>query len=122
MSALSVVVTEDDPNVASLLLSSLEEHFGAPRLAGSLTELESSLPQEPVDVVIADLETIRLRDVTHITHELGVPVICVHRIPDEDMWTAALQAGALDICLRTDARAIVDAVQNYMRAGAITAA
>ena len=114
MNTLSVIIAEHDPSAARALMSFLDHHVGAVRLANSRTELESALPHEPVDLLIADLETVALDDVARITRDFHLPVICVHRIPDEDMWAAALEAGALDMCLRTDAGAILLAIRNHL--------
>jgi hypothetical protein len=38
----------------------------------------------------------------------------MHRVPDEEMWTAALDAGALDVCPESDGSEIVAAVYRHI--------
>jgi hypothetical protein len=64
------------------------------------------------DAIVADLETVSLADVASLLREYHVPVVCTHRIPDEDIWTAAMDAGALDVCGRLDVGAIVRAITD----------
>jgi DNA-binding NarL/FixJ family response regulator len=37
----------------------------------------------------------------------SLPIVCTHRIPDEQLWIDALEAGATDVCA-------VDDVQNVL--------
>jgi hypothetical protein len=39
----------------------------------------------------------------------GTCIVCTHRLADEEMWTAALSAGATDVCPSFDTRSIVTA-------------
>ena len=83
----------------------------------SLDELKSLLVRLPADAAIVDLETIGLNQVVDFRREFDLPVVCTHRVPDEEIWTAAMDAGAADLCARTDVAAIVRAI-NYTRAAA----
>lgn len=98
MQRLSILIAEHDPAIANVLASSLDRHFRTVRLVRTLDELRSAIPRQRIDAVVADLETVALNDVAQISRDLHVPVICTHRVPDEDMWTAAIDAGAVDIC------------------------
>jgi DNA-binding response OmpR family regulator len=112
MEVLNIIIAERDPAVAQILYSSLDRHFRSVRLARSLDELRSDIPRHRVDAVVADLETVALPEISQLRREFGVLVICTHRIPDEDIWTAALQAGADDVCANSDALAIVAALHR----------
>lgn len=113
MQALSILIAEHDPAIAQRLASSLDRHFRSVRLARSIEELKSDIPRHRVDAVIADLETVALDEVTQISRELHVPVICTHRIPDEEMWAAAMEAGALDVCPK-EPHAVVAAISRNL--------
>jgi len=39
-------------------------------------------------------------------------IVCTHRCADEEMWTAALNAGAEDVCRLSDTTSIVRAAMN----------
>ncbi|MFB3813456.1 MAG: hypothetical protein ACE14L_05035 [Terriglobales bacterium] len=112
MKALDIIIAERDPAVAQLLSSSLDRHFRSVRLARSIEELRSAIPRHRVDAVVADLETVALPEVAELSREFQLPVVCVHRIPDDELWTAALQAGALDVCPNSDAPAILTALER----------
>jgi hypothetical protein len=60
--------------------------------------------------MVLDLESASLADVEALTKEFnGVRVICNHRVPDEEMWTRTLSAGAEDCCPSSDMRGILSA-------------
>jgi DNA-binding NtrC family response regulator len=111
--SLSIVIAEHDPAVAQSLASSLDNHFRPVRLTRSLEELRSAIPRHRVDAVVANLETVGLKDLAQISRDLKVPVIGTHRVPDEDMWTAALDAGVSDVCTN-EPKAVVAAVRRNL--------
>jgi DNA-binding NtrC family response regulator len=114
MKSLNIIIAERDSAVAQSLYYSLDRYFRSVRLARSLDELRSDIPRHRVDIVVADLETVALPEIARLRSEFALPVICTHRIPDEDIWTAALQAGAADVCANSDAAAIVAALQRSL--------
>jgi DNA-binding NtrC family response regulator len=115
MQPLSIVIAEHDPAIAHALASSLDRHFRSVKLTRSLEELRSAIPRHRVDAVVADLETVALNDVAQISRDLHVPVICTHRVPDEQMWAAAMEAGAVDVC-SNEPRAVVAAISRHLAA------
>ncbi len=116
MQALNIIIAQHDPTAAGFLTASLDRHFRSVRLARSRDELRSAIPKVRPDAVIVDLETVTLADVQQLTSEFQVPVVCTHRLPDESLWTAALGAGAVDICQNSDAAGIVTALRRERRA------
>jgi hypothetical protein len=36
--------------------------------------------------------------------------VCTHRIPDEEMWMAALSAGACDVCPADDVNNVLSSI------------
>jgi hypothetical protein len=46
-----------------------------------------------------------------------LPIVCTHRIPDEEMWMAALAAGACDVCPAGD---VNDVLSSVMRSTALS--
>jgi DNA-binding NarL/FixJ family response regulator len=76
----------------------------------SLGELRASIAKHRAKVVVLDIETASLSEVEKLSHDFpGVPIVCTHRLADEEMWTAALSAGAVDICPSSDTGAILTA-------------
>jgi hypothetical protein len=56
------------------------------------------------------VEKNSLADVEFLGREFpAVHIICTHRCADEEMWAAAMNAGAADLCFAHDVEAIVQA-------------
>ncbi|MFB3916065.1 MAG: hypothetical protein ACE14M_05015 [Terriglobales bacterium] len=118
MPVRNVVVAQHDPKSAEALASILDRHFRSVRLARSLDEVKSAIPKLRAEVAVVDLEMVPLAEVEKLSREYHVPIICTHRVPDEEMWTAALSAGAVDCCQSTDVQSIVSALDAMSSAKA----
>ena len=114
----SVVLLQVDPVVAQSLTNSLLSSFRSVHPVRSMEELRSSILKHRAKVVILDMELASLPEVERLSHEFpGLSVVCTHRLADEEMWTAALSAGASDICPTYDTHSILSAaVRNAGRA------
>ncbi len=108
MQALSVVLFQSDPRIAQALASSLSSHFHSVRVAHSIEELRTVIAKHRADVLVLDMELSCLSEVENLHREfLGLSIVCTHRLADEEMWAAALAAGAADICPSSDTRGIL---------------
>ena len=108
---LSVLVLQRDPGVAKALAGGLRSHFHSVHLTHSRDELRENLSKGHPQAVILDIEVSRLSEVASLHHEFpAVPIVCTHRIPDEEMWTAALEAGASDVCASDDVQNVLTSV------------
>ena len=108
MQSLGVVLLQGDAQVAESLAIALSHVFVSVQQARSLKELRSLIAQHQTGVAILDIEAASLAEVQRLTQEFPrSSVVCTHRLADEDMWVAALQAGALDICRSSDVRGII---------------
>jgi len=117
MLPLTAVVVQSDPEAASALVRSLLRHFHTVRLAASLAEARSAIPRHRADFVIADLELVGVAEVEQLRRDFtSLSIVCTHRLPDEKLWAAALQAGALDCCHASDVRSIVLAAMRNAQA------
>lgn len=113
MQSLNVVVASNDPRAASQLAASLNAHFRNVSVARSLDEIRHAIPKNRAQLAIVDLELASVKDVERLAHEFGhTRIVCTHRIPDDEMWTSALAAGAIDCCPIDDAACIVAAVNR----------
>jgi hypothetical protein len=112
MSRFTILLAANDSAMAASLTAALDPQFRLAKSVGSLDELRSAIARVRADAVIVDLETISLADIASLYQEFQVPVVCTHRIPDEELWTAALDAGAVDVCDRLDFPAIMRAVHQ----------
>jgi DNA-binding NarL/FixJ family response regulator len=114
----SVVLLQVDPVVAQSLTNSLLSSFRSVHAVRSMEELRGSILKHRAKVVTLDMEMASLPEVERLSHEFpGLSVVCTHRLADEEMWTAALSAGASDICPTYDTHSILSAaVRNSRRA------
>jgi hypothetical protein len=63
------------------------------------------------EAVVLNIEHWRLTDVESLHREFPqLPIVCTHRVPDEDLWMAALQVGASDVCPADDVRNVLSSV------------
>jgi DNA-binding NtrC family response regulator len=118
MQPLNVVLLQSDSRVAQSLVSALAKTFGSVHEVQSLDELRTSIAKHRAGVAILDMEAASLSDVQRLSREFPKAcIVCTHRLADEDMWTAALSAGAADVCPPSDTRGILrTALRNAPRA------
>jgi DNA-binding NtrC family response regulator len=108
--ARNVVVLEKDPNLARNIAGGLGSHFSV-HLTATHEELRDHVSRTCPQAVVINIEVWRLSDVESLHQEFpGLPIVCTHRVPDEEMWMAALHAGASDVCPADDARNVLTAV------------
>ena len=108
MQPLNVVLLQSDSRVAQSLVSALANTFSSVRQVQSLGELRASIAKHRAGIAILDMETVSISDVEHLSREFPKAcIVCTHRLADEDMWTAAVNAGAADVCPPSDTRGIV---------------
>jgi DNA-binding NarL/FixJ family response regulator len=106
----SVVVFEKDPGLARSLAGGLCPHF-AVQFINTREELEDRLAQNHPEAVVLNIEYSRLSDVENLHRDFPqMPIVCTHRVPDEEMWMAALEAGASDVCPADDVQNVLTCV------------
>jgi DNA-binding NtrC family response regulator len=110
----SVVVLEKDPKVARSLAGGLRPHFSV-QVIQSREELRERLAKNHPEAVVLNIEYWRMTDVESLHHDFPeVSIVCTHRIPDEEMWMAALGAGATDMCPADDVENVLTSVRRGM--------
>ena len=113
MQALNVVLLQSDARVAQSLVSELSNSFHSVQQVQSLGEVRNSIAKHRAGIAILDMEKASLSDVERLSHEFpGASIVCTHRCADEEMWAAALNAGACDVCPSSDTRAILRAAMG----------
>jgi len=113
--AQSVILFAKDPGVAHSLVGTLRSHFHAVLVANSHNDLRDTVAKNRPEAVVLDIEGSHLSDVETLRfHFPSLPIVCTHRIPDEDLWMAALQAGASDVCPADDVRDVLTSVLRNM--------
>ncbi len=104
----SVVILESDAKVAQSLAGQLSPHFHAVHVTRSGDELRERVAKNHPEVVILDLEYSRLTDVQSLRQDFPtLPIVCTHRIPDEQFWIEAMDAGASDVCRADDVQNVL---------------
>ena len=120
--ASTVVVLESDPKLAQNLAGGLQAHFHLVHVARSRDELRERVAQNRPEVVIVDIESSRLADVASLHRDFpALPIICTHRIPDEEIWMAALDAGASDVCAADVENVLTSVLRSKALAGTAAA-
>lgn len=118
MQALNIIVFQHDPSLAQALASTLSLHYHSVYVADSLQELRVQIPRYRADVAVMDVEASRLEDVEMLHREFPrTSIVCTHRVPDEEMWAAALNAGASDMCPASDTRSIAQSAERSVPQG-----
>lgn len=119
---LSVVVFESDSHVAQSLAGGLSSHFHSVQMTRSGAELRERVARNRPAVVILDIEHSRLSDVQTLHDDFpSLPIVCTHRVPDEELWVAAMEAGASDVCPSDDVQNVLSSALRSV-AGARSAA
>jgi two-component system KDP operon response regulator KdpE len=119
----NVIVFESDPQVAQSLAGKLSAHFHAVHMTHSSDELRERIARSRPEAVILDMEFSRLSDVRNLHHEFpSLPIVCLHRIPDEQLWVEALEAGASDVCRADDVQNVLASVLQSVALAKSTAA
>jgi DNA-binding NtrC family response regulator len=94
-----VVLLQADTNVTKSMTASLSKSFSSVDATQSIDKLQRSIAEHRPVVVIVDLEMVSMNDVKRLCSDFSdVKVICTHRLADDEMWTQALSAGAVDVC------------------------
>jgi hypothetical protein len=110
----SIVVLECDPKLAQSLAGGLRPHFSV-HLTRSREELRERLVINRPEAVVLNMECSRLADVQSLHQDFpAVSIVCTHRVPDEEMWMAALDAGASDVCPVDDVENVLTSVRRSM--------
>ena len=122
MQTSDVLLLQGDPRVAEMLARSLSDASHRVRLAKSLDDLHLAAAKNHPSAIILDLETATLDQLKSLKQEFrNIRIVCNHRVADEEMWSATMDAGADDFCPSSDARAILNAVASPERSRAIAA-
>jgi DNA-binding NtrC family response regulator len=113
MQGLSIVVFQSDLHQSQALAGTLTLHYHSVHVAKSPDELRTAIARFRAEVAVVDVEASCLAEVTQLHREFpGVSIVCTHRVADEEMWTAALNAGASDMCPACDTQGIVQSAER----------
>ena len=99
--------------MARSLAGELCAHFSV-HVTRSREELREDVTRTSPQAVVLNLEHWLLDDVESLHRDFPeLPIVCTHRVPDEDMWMAALAVGASDVCPADDvSKALTSVLRN----------
>lgn len=113
--AQSVVLLAKDPRLAQSLVGGLRSHFRAVLVTQTNDEMRDKVARSCPEAVVLDIEGSRLAEVADLRRDFpSLPIVCTHRIPDEELWMAALEAGASDVCPAGDVNNVLTSVLRNM--------
>ena len=114
----SVIVLESNSAAAKSLAGELSSPFQSVLMTNSSDELRQRIATERPNAVVLDMECSRLIDVRHLHRDFpALPIVCTHRHPDDELWIAALEAGASDVCRAEDVQnSLASILQSVPRA------
>lgn len=106
---LRLLLVEDDPDHAAMILRHVQRAAGNPmaaQRAASLSEAFAAQSDPPWDAVLLDLQLPDSRGLGTLArmldHAAGVPVIVLTSLGDEELATSALQQGAQDYLVKDE--------------------
>lgn len=95
----NVVVYQYDRRTAQALAASLSKQSLAVHLARDREELRPTIVRNRPDVLVLDIETTPAGELERLHQEFpSLPIVCTHRLADDELWTEALSRGASDVC------------------------
>jgi ActR/RegA family two-component response regulator len=110
MQPLDVVLLQSDSRVAQSLVSALSNSCASVHQVRSFDELRSSIAKHRAGIAILDMEAASISDIERLSREYPETcIVCTHRLADDALWTAAINAGATDVCPPSDTRSILRA-------------
>jgi len=88
----------------------------------SRDELREKVSRNHPEVLVLEIEYGRLTDLETLHHDFPkLPIVCTHRIPDEELWMAALEAGASDVCPAGDLNDVLASVLRNVELARVAA-
>jgi len=99
MKDMNIAVYHGDPAIAKNIAVTLRNHFRAIHVVTSIDDLKMAIAKHKAGLTVLDIESDELQTVRSLHQEFPhVAIVCTHRLADENMWMAVLDAGADDIC------------------------
>lgn len=109
----TIIILQSNNTISESLAASLSILFDEVSKVESVAELRRHDALHSATALIVDLERMSLSEVKDLSHDVpDVRIVCVHRLADESLWNAALNAGASDCCPSNDTRSIVNAARG----------
>jgi DNA-binding response OmpR family regulator len=113
MPSPTVIITQSDPSIAQGLMNDLHAHFSRVAVAERASDLRTLLLRHQAQLAVLDMEIVTLDEIRQLANTFSdLTIVATHRSPDERMWMAALNAGAVEFCHPQDLRSILRAART----------
>ncbi len=113
MPSPTVIIVQSDRTTAQRLANDLHAHFARVVVADSAAELRTLLLRHQARVAVLDTELLTLGEISELANTFDdLAIVATHRSPDERMWMAAMNAGAVEFCHPQDLRSILRAART----------
>lgn len=113
MRTINAIIAHGSGTKAGNLAKGLQGHFQRVDVACDYETLRERLAHQRSQFAVVDMEMLTPQELRDLCGEFpDTGVVCVHRIPDDTMWTRALEAGAIDCCRTDDLRSILSAART----------
>jgi hypothetical protein len=104
----TVVIAHNDPGIAQELANDLHPHSARVIVAEDVETLHTLLLRPEEQVAVLDLDFVKLEEVRQFSSTFcNLTIVCTHPAPDDRMWMAALDAGAVEFCHPEDIRSLL---------------
>jgi DNA-binding response OmpR family regulator len=112
MHTINAVIAHDNDAKGKFLAKSLQAHFHQVEFASDYETLRARIAKSHSQFAVVDLELLTSDELRKLCSDFSeTEVVCVHRIPDDQLWTRAMEAGASDCCHIDDVRTILSAAR-----------
>jgi len=99
MQPVNVVLYHYDPRTAQILAAGLSQQSISVYFVRDREDLSPTLTRSQPGVLVLNMETSPAGEVENLHREHpAIPIVCTHRLADDEMWAEALSRGASDIC------------------------
>ena len=113
MRPLNIVLSHHNAASARSLADRLRQQFRNVALAPSPVEIPSAIGRMRATVALVDLELVSLSELRQLCNTFPTTAfVAIHRLADEQMWSDALAAGAVDCCQSNDVHGMVRAADR----------
>jgi DNA-binding NarL/FixJ family response regulator len=115
MRPISVVLAQQHPETAENLASTIEKQFLNLATVKNKEEIRNSIARHRARLAVVDLELVNFAELGELCKEFpDTAFVSMHRLADDVMWSQSLAMGAVDCCLASDLRHVLQSSDRYV--------
>jgi DNA-binding NarL/FixJ family response regulator len=113
MRPLNVVLAHHNSADTEIVACSLRPEFRNVAVTQSADEIRSAVARLRAPMALVDLELVSLSELQQLCRDFpATAFVAIHRLADDQMWSNALAAGAVDCCQSNDVHSILFAADR----------